>query len=121
MLKKRSRPTLLPTVRRILSHLGRAWLTVLPILRPRRGLKVPKGSATWVRIGTNRFVLPARRRWLMEPRLVVVSGTRKGTVIGLNDGEMTIGRDASNSFCISEDAVSREHCIIKSSAGIYRI
>jgi len=57
----------------------------------------------------------------MEPRLVVVSGTRKGTVIGLNDGEMTVGRDASNGFCISEDAVSREHCIIKSSAGIYRI
>jgi pSer/pThr/pTyr-binding forkhead associated (FHA) protein len=57
----------------------------------------------------------------MKPRLVVVSGKRKGTVAQLNNEEMTIGRDAANGLCLSEDEVSRRHCAIKSDGDIYRI
>jgi Nif-specific regulatory protein len=57
----------------------------------------------------------------MEPRLVVVSGVRKGTIAHLSNVEMTIGRDADNSLCLSEGAVSRKHCTIKAECGIYRI
>jgi len=57
----------------------------------------------------------------MDPRLVVVSGTRKGTIARLDDGEMTIGRDAANRLCLGEDAVSRKHCTIKREGGFYRI
>lgn len=57
----------------------------------------------------------------MEPRLVVVSGKRKGTVAQLNNEEMTIGRDAVNGLCLSDDEVSRRHCTIKSDGGICRI
>jgi transcriptional regulator with GAF, ATPase, and Fis domain len=57
----------------------------------------------------------------MEPRLVVVSGTKKNTIITLADGDVTIGRDAGNSLCLGEDAVSRKHCTIKKDGESYRI
>jgi transcriptional regulator with GAF, ATPase, and Fis domain/pSer/pThr/pTyr-binding forkhead associated (FHA) protein len=57
----------------------------------------------------------------MEPRLVVVSGTNKGTVARLNQDEMIIGRDATNGLFLSEEAVSRKHCAIQSKDGVYRI
>jgi Nif-specific regulatory protein len=57
----------------------------------------------------------------MEPRLVVVSGSRKGTIAPLNKQEMTIGRDADSALCLNEEAVSRKHCAIKFEGGIYRI
>src|SRR5215469_179135 len=57
----------------------------------------------------------------MEPSLVVVSGSRKGTIAPLNKQEMTIGRDADSDLCLNEEAVSRKHCAIKFEGGIYRI
>jgi len=57
----------------------------------------------------------------MDPRLVVVSGAKKGTITPLDTLEVTIGRDADNGLCLNEAAVSRQHCAIRSDRGIYKI
>jgi len=57
----------------------------------------------------------------MDPRLVVVSGTKKGTITALSNSELTIGRDADNGLCLSEAAVSRKHCAVQSNKGIYKL
>ena len=57
----------------------------------------------------------------MDPRLVIVSGAKKGTITPLGNLEVTIGRDADNGVCLSEAAVSRKHCAIRSEGGIYKI
>jgi len=46
------------------------------------------------------------------PRLVAVSGPCRGTARPLVDGQISIGRESSNSFCLSDPDVSRRHCTI---------
>jgi Nif-specific regulatory protein len=57
----------------------------------------------------------------MDPRLVVVSGAKKGTITPLGTLEVTVGRDADNGLCLGEAAVSRKHCVIRSDRGVYKI
>jgi transcriptional regulator with GAF, ATPase, and Fis domain/pSer/pThr/pTyr-binding forkhead associated (FHA) protein len=57
----------------------------------------------------------------MDPRLVIVSGAKKGAITPLGNLEVTIGRDADNGVCLGEAAVSRKHCTIRSDRGIYKI
>src|SRR5262249_26196446 len=57
----------------------------------------------------------------MDPRLVVVSGAEKGTITPLGTLEVTVGRDADNGLCLTEGAVSRKHCAVRSNGGIYKI
>lgn len=47
------------------------------------------------------------------PRLVAVSGPWRGTARPLVDGQITIGRESSNGFCLSDPGVSRRHCAIR--------
>ncbi len=57
----------------------------------------------------------------MDPRIVIVSGARKGVSVRLSDAEVTIGRDPASILCLSEEAVSRKHGAIQADGGTYRI
>ena len=49
----------------------------------------------------------------MNPRLIAISGSRKGTVFALAEPEIAVGRDAANAICLNELSVSRRHSLIK--------
>src|SRR2546421_1563122 len=49
----------------------------------------------------------------MNPRLIAISGSLKGTIFQLADSELSLGRDGANSICLNEASVSRRHCLIK--------
>jgi transcriptional regulator with GAF, ATPase, and Fis domain len=52
----------------------------------------------------------------MKPRLLAISGSLTGTVQPLVDGQLSIGREASNQLCLIDPVVSRKHCAIKQAA-----
>ena len=52
----------------------------------------------------------------MNPRLIAISGTLKGTIFALNEDEVSVGREPSNPVCLNELSVSRRHCLIKGEA-----
>ena len=52
----------------------------------------------------------------MNPRLIAISGSLKGTIFPLADGDISLGRDGANSICLNELSVSRRHCLIKRGA-----
>lgn len=49
----------------------------------------------------------------MNPHLIAVSGSSKGTSFTLAEDEILIGREASNVICLNDPSVSRRHCLIK--------
>src|SRR5436305_12848474 len=49
----------------------------------------------------------------MNPRLIAISGSLKGTIFNLADSEVSLGRDGANSICLNELSVSRRHSVIK--------
>ena len=49
----------------------------------------------------------------MKPRLMAISGSLRGTVRPLIDGQISIGRGDSNHVCVMDRAVSRRHCTIE--------
>jgi transcriptional regulator with GAF, ATPase, and Fis domain len=49
----------------------------------------------------------------VNPRLIVISGILKGTIFALSARPTSIGRDASNSLCLNDPSVSRNHCLIR--------
>src|ERR1041385_5324436 len=53
----------------------------------------------------------------MNPRLIVISGSLKGSIFELGDSEISLGRDGANSICLNELSVSRHHCLIKRGSG----
>ncbi len=57
----------------------------------------------------------------MRPRLLVLSGPLKDSIIPLSEGEVTIGREASNGIAIVDPSVSRKHCLLSSQGGRYRV
>src|SRR2546421_10074065 len=52
----------------------------------------------------------------MNPRLIAISGSLKGTIFQLADSELSLGRDSANSICLNALSVSRHHCLIKREA-----
>ncbi len=48
-----------------------------------------------------------------EPRLVAVTGVMSGEVFPLTGSEVTFGRDAGNTICFSDPALSRRHCAFR--------
>ena len=48
----------------------------------------------------------------MNPRLIAISGPRKGSIFNLTEAETTIGRDAANRVVVPDQALSRRHCVI---------
>jgi transcriptional regulator with GAF, ATPase, and Fis domain len=57
----------------------------------------------------------------LRPRLLVLSGPLKDSTIPLSDGEVTIGREASNGIAIADPSVSRKHCLLTGESGRFRI
>ena len=57
----------------------------------------------------------------LRPRLVVLSGPLKDSTIPLPEGEITIGREASNGIAVTDPSVSRKHCRLSCQDGRYRV
>ncbi|MEP6705911.1 MAG: sigma 54-interacting transcriptional regulator [Pyrinomonadaceae bacterium] len=48
----------------------------------------------------------------MDPHLIAISGSLKGTTFALSNHEISIGREASNGICLNDASVSRRHCVL---------
>lgn len=57
----------------------------------------------------------------MRPRLLVLSGPLKDSTIPLPEGEITIGREASNGIAVVDPSVSRKHCLLSTQDGRFRV
>jgi len=57
----------------------------------------------------------------MRPRLLVLSGPLKDSTIPLAEGEVTIGRDASNGIAVVDPSVSRKHCLVSWNERRFRV
>ena len=57
----------------------------------------------------------------MKPRLMAISGSLRGTVRPLIDGQISIGRGDSNHVCVMDPAVSRRHCTIEQADERYEL
>jgi len=51
----------------------------------------------------------------------VLSGPLKDSTIPLSEGEITIGREASNGIAIADPSVSRKHCLLTGRDGRFRV
>ncbi len=49
----------------------------------------------------------------MDPRLIAVSGSLKGTIFTLTGSEISVGREAVNTISLNDPSISRRHCLIK--------
>ena len=57
----------------------------------------------------------------MRPRLLALSGPLKDVTIPLSEGEVTIGREASNGIAITDPSVSRKHCLLSGQDGRFLV
>ena len=57
----------------------------------------------------------------MKPRLMALSGSLRGTVQQLIDEQTSMGREESNSFHLTDPAVSRRHCTIRRVGGHFEL
>jgi transcriptional regulator with GAF, ATPase, and Fis domain len=57
----------------------------------------------------------------LRPRLLVLSGPLKDSAIPLAEGEVTIGREASNGIAVIDPSVSRKHCALLSREGKFQV
>jgi transcriptional regulator with GAF, ATPase, and Fis domain len=57
----------------------------------------------------------------LRPRLLVLSGPLKDSTIPLSEGEVTIGREASNGIAVTDPSVSRKHCLLSWQEGRFRV
>jgi len=49
----------------------------------------------------------------MNPRLIAINGTLKGSTFPLNADQVSIGRESASSISLSHNSVSRRHCLIE--------
>jgi transcriptional regulator with GAF, ATPase, and Fis domain len=49
----------------------------------------------------------------LHPRLLAIAGPLKDSTIPLPDGEVTLGREATNSVPVVDPSVSRKHCLLR--------
>src|SRR5262245_32690424 len=49
----------------------------------------------------------------MNPRLIGVAGPLQGALFALPEGEVSIGRDASNHLYAGDGSLSRRHCVVR--------
>ena len=57
----------------------------------------------------------------MDSRVVVVSGSSKGTVVRMNGNRLSIGRDPANDLCLRDRAVSRRHFTISETDAAFQL
>src|ERR1700716_939754 len=58
---------------------------------------------------------------VMNPRLVAINGSLKGSTFPLNEAQVSIGRESASSVSLSHNSVSRRHCLIKRSGNEFTI
>src|SRR5437016_14488265 len=49
----------------------------------------------------------------MNPRLVAINGSLKGSTFPLGEDQISIGRESASSISLSHSSVSRRHCLIE--------
>src|SRR6267154_5473693 len=49
----------------------------------------------------------------MNPRLIAINGTLKGSTFPLNADQVSIGRESASSIPLTHNSVSRRHCLIE--------
>jgi transcriptional regulator with GAF, ATPase, and Fis domain len=58
----------------------------------------------------------------VDSRVVVISGSSKGSIIRMTGGQLGVGRDPANHLCLADRAVSRKHFTIsESDAGFHLV
>ena len=57
----------------------------------------------------------------MDSRVVVVSGSAKGTVVRLTGSQFSVGRDSANHLCLHDRAVSRRHFSISETDAAFHL
>ena len=57
----------------------------------------------------------------MRPRLLVLSGPLKDSTIALSEGEVSIGREATNGVPVPDPSVSRRHCLLHGESGEFHV
>ena len=57
----------------------------------------------------------------MNPRLIAINGSLKGTTFALNEEQISIGRESASDVSLSHSSVSRRHCLIKRNGGEFLI
>jgi Nif-specific regulatory protein len=57
----------------------------------------------------------------MNPRLVAVNGTRKGSTFPLSVEETTIGRESASAVWLNHASVSRRHCVIRQENDTFKL
>src|SRR5215813_841438 len=62
-----------------------------------------------------------RRYNPMIPKLISISGPLEGTTFSITDADVTIGRGPSNSICIADPLLSRQHCRITREGDVFNL
>src|SRR5262245_66230187 len=57
----------------------------------------------------------------MIPKLISISGPLEGTTFSITDADVTIGRGPSNSICIADPLLSRQHCRITREENVFNL
>jgi len=57
----------------------------------------------------------------MNPRLVAINGSKKGTTFPLTDIEATIGRESVSNISLRHPSISRRHCVIRKVGADFKI
>src|SRR5215510_13157866 len=57
----------------------------------------------------------------MIPKLISISGPMEGTIFSITDADVTIGRGPSNSICIPDPLLSRQHCRITREGAMFNL
>jgi Nif-specific regulatory protein len=57
----------------------------------------------------------------MNPRLIAINGSLKGSTFALNLDQISIGRESASDVSLSHSSVSRRHCLIKRNGGEFLI
>src|SRR5713226_476674 len=57
----------------------------------------------------------------MNPRLVAINGSKKGTTFALIADEVSIGRESASVVSLNHRSVSRKHCLIRRDGEEFKI
>jgi transcriptional regulator with GAF, ATPase, and Fis domain len=57
----------------------------------------------------------------LRPRLLVIAGPSKDSVVALPDAEAIIGRDPTNHVAVADPSVSRKHCLLRREESRFQI
>ena len=57
----------------------------------------------------------------MNPRLVAINGSKKGTIFPLTEREVTIGRESVNAISLRHPSISRRHSVIRKIGDEFKI